>query len=603
MKRSYILLLALLAWQIPVLAGYWQQRVEYRMEVEMDLKNHRFAGYQHLRYFNNSPDTIYTVYYHLYFNAFKPGSAMDIRSRHMPDPDRRIGSKIASLKAGEQGYQKVAALRQENQALVFEVRGTIMEVTLLDPLLPGMNTILEMDFEGQVPLQVRRCGRFNQEGIDYSMAQWYPKMAEYDEDGWHLDPYISREFYGVWGSFDVKITIDSSYVVASTGYLQNPREVGHGYCKADRCARKPGQEITWHFVADSIHDFAWAADPNFRHDTYKVSGGPLLRFFHVPNDTFADQWNKLPELTAKGFDYLSSRFGKYPYGQYSVIQAGDGGMEYPMATFITGRRYLGSLFGVVMHEAAHSWYQLILGTNEARYHWMDEGFTNYAGNAAFHKVMYPNGKANPHERSFISYLNMYINASVHEPLCTHADHFLTNAGYGNAAYSKGELFLVQLQYVIGELPFENTMKAYFNKWGYRHPRPEDFIRIAEKQSGLVLDWYLDYWVHSTKHIDYAVVGLKRAQGNTYVVLERKGPMPMPVEVVVQTKEGEEFRYYVPLDIMHGMKRDMVGVAPAWMWVAPQYELKVAIPKHKIASVYLDFKGRVADVDASNDSRD
>jgi aminopeptidase N len=428
-------------------------------------------------------------------------------------------------------------------------------------------------------------------------------MAEYDEDGWHLDPYVSREFYGVWGSFDVKITIDSSYVVASTGYLKNPREVGHGYCQADKWKRKPGRDITWHFVADSIHDFAWAADPDYVHTHIQMPNGPLLRFFHVANDTFTDSWEKLPELTANGFNYLSTRFGKYPYGQYSVVQAGDGGMEYPMATFITGRRYLGSLFGVVMHEAAHSWYQLILGTNEARHHWMDEGFTNYAGNVTFHKVMYPNGKGNPHERSMASYLHAQAEFDILEPLCTHADHFVTNAGYGNAAYSKGELFLVQLEYVVGEAAFNRTMKDYFNKWGFRHPRPEDFLRIAENRSGLILDWFLEYWIHSTKHIDYAVVGLKRTQGKSYVVLERKGPMPMPVEVVVLSKTGDEYRYYVPLDLMQGSKGGMAGTAPAWMWVAPRYELEVAVPKHKIASVYLDFKGKVADIDPANDRLD
>ncbi|MEO0330447.1 MAG: M1 family peptidase, partial [Bacteroidota bacterium] len=196
------------------------------MEIEMNVGTNQLGGTQTLVYYNNSPDTLNRIFYHLYFNAFQPGSMMDVRSRTIADPDRRVMDRILYLDEDGIGYQRVSSLKQDGKNLNYEMVGTILEVALNEPILPGKKSTFEMEFTAQVPLQIRRTGRDNAEGIRYSMAQWYPKMAEYDEHGWHSNPYIGREFYGIWGDFDVKITIDSSYVVASTGILQNPEEIG-----------------------------------------------------------------------------------------------------------------------------------------------------------------------------------------------------------------------------------------------------------------------------------------------------------------------------------------------------------------------------------------
>jgi hypothetical protein len=190
-------------------AGYWQQEAAYKMEVELDVENNQLNGKQLLLYTNHSPDTLHRVFYHLYFNAFQPNSMMDVRSRTIADPDRRVGSRIAQLSEEESGYQKVLKLEQDGKKLQYFISGTILEVELAQPILPGESTTFEMDFEAQVPIQIRRSGRDNKEGIRYSMTQWYPKMVEYDKEGWHANPYVGREFHGVWGSFDVKITIAS----------------------------------------------------------------------------------------------------------------------------------------------------------------------------------------------------------------------------------------------------------------------------------------------------------------------------------------------------------------------------------------------------------
>ena len=258
----------------------WQQRVEYTMEIRFDVSNHQFQGDQTINYFNNSPDTLYKVFYHLYFNAFQPGSTMDVRSRTLPDPDGRIRDRISYLSEEEIGYHNIQSLKQDGKNTQFHIEGTVVEVDLNKPILPGKRSTFKMQFQSQVPIQIRRSGRNNLEGIDYSMAQWYPKMAEYDYEGWHANPYIAREFYGVWGDYDIKITMDSSYMIAATGFLQNPEQIGHGYPTSKKIQRGNKGTLTWHWKAENVHDFVWTADRNYLHDITQVPDGPELHFFY-----------------------------------------------------------------------------------------------------------------------------------------------------------------------------------------------------------------------------------------------------------------------------------------------------------------------------------
>ena len=256
---------------------YWQQRVDYVMNVTLDVSNHHVVGNQKLTYTNNSPDTLNKVYYHLYFNAFQPGSMMDVRSRNLPDPDRRVMDRISKLKDDEIGYQHILSLKQDGKDLTYQVTGTVLEVTLVKPILPKSKSVFEMKFESQVPLQIRRSGRNNREGIAYSMTQWYPKMAEYDFQGWHAYQYVAREFQAVWGDFNVKITTDPKYVIGGTGKLQNPEQIGYGYESQGTDVKKSIGDLTWHFIAKDVIDFAWAADPDYTHDKAKVPNGTILQ--------------------------------------------------------------------------------------------------------------------------------------------------------------------------------------------------------------------------------------------------------------------------------------------------------------------------------------
>lgn len=598
-KFKLILLVSLLCFYSNAVSqpDRWQQHIFYEMDIDMDANTHQYSGKQKIVYTNNSPDTLHKVYYHLFLNAFQPGSMMDVRSRSISDPDRRVGDRISQLKPDEIGYLKINALKQNGKKAKFEVEETILTVTLDKPILPKSKTTFDMEFTAQVPLQIRRSGRNNDEGIDYSMTQWYPKMVEYDYEGWHTNPYIGREFHGVWGDYDVKISIDSKYIIGATGYLQNPKEIGHGYSDENASTKKSKEKLTWHFKAPNVHDFAWAADPDYKHTTAVVPGGPTLHFFYQP-DTLEQNWARLPEFTVRAFQYMNKHFGKYPYKQYSVIQGGDGGMEYPMATLITGHRSLGSLVGVTVHELAHSWYQMILGTNESLYPWMDEGFTSYASDIVMSELF--NIPGDPHKGSYAGYFSL-VKSGLEEPLSTHADFYNTNRAYGIASYSKGAITLHQLGYIIGEDNLQKGMMRYFDTWKFKHPNPTDFKRIMEKESGIELDWYFQQWVNTTNTIDYGIKSIINTGDTTFITLHRSGLMPMPIDLQIEYKDGEKENFYIPLSIMRGEKpqenSDIERKTVAdWRWTNPEYVLAIPHKANKLKSVEIDPSNRMADIE-------
>ena len=588
----------------------WQQRVQYKMDIDFDVKKHQFNGNQTIKYTNNSPDTLDRIFYHLYFNAFQPGSMMDVRSRTISDPDPRVDDRIFKLTPDEIGFHKISALSQDGIPLKFEMVETILEVKLAKPILPGKTTTLDMSFSSQVPLQIRRSGRNNAEGIDYSMAQWYPKLCEYDYQGWHANPYVGREFYGVWGDFDVTLNIDANYMVGGTGYLQNPEQIGKGYTQ-NTVTPKPDKngKLSWHFIAPNVHDFLWAADPDYTHTSFKRADGLTLHFYYQANDKTKDNWEALPAIMDKAFDYINKNFGQYDYKQYSFIQGGDGGMEYPRATLITGERNIGSLAGVAVHELMHSWYQMMLATNESLYAWMDEGFTSYASSRVMqhlieNKILMPGRvAANPQAGNYAGYFNL-AKSGFEEPLSTHADHFQTNRAYGLAAYSKGSVFLAQLEYVLGKPIFDQALLRYFYTWKGKHPNVNDFIRVFEKSSQLELDWYKEYFYHTTLTVDYAVSNVSSMDNSTLVILERKGKVPMPVDIVITKKDGTKMGYTIPLQIMRGAKgADLSGfnwiVSPDWAWTNPQYSLNLPVKLEDILSIVIDPSERMADIERIN----
>ena len=613
----------------------WQQRVKYNMAIDMDVNTNQFKGKQKLEYTNNSSDVLNKLFYHLYFNAFQPNSSMDVRSQELgktvingrQDWDGRVKDRIANLKENEIGFQKIISLKINGVAQPFKYHETILEVNLVKPILPQSKVVIDMDFEAQVPLQVRRSGRDNPTtGVRYSMSQWYPKLCEYDYEGWHPTPYVAREFYGVWGDFDVTINIDKTYKLGGTGVLVNATEIGWGYDAPGTALKSISKEKrTWHFVGNNVHDFVWAADPDYKHLVHKMpNGGPTLNviYNYKENDPKNDSaWNAVADAAVTVLPYIESKFGKYPYPQYSFIQGGDGGMEYPMATLLNGPG-----LGTVFHEWMHSWYQMMLGTNEGMYPWMDEGFTSYAedvvtkfytGKPAIDElkdalVKNPNSKIlqdllpalpEDHSGAYLSYF-MLAKSGYEEPMTTHSDHYNTNYGYSTAAYSKGEVFMEQLGYIIGADARDKMLLEYYKQWRFKHPNSNDLIMVAEKMSGIKLDWYKEYFCNTTKTINYSIDSLWEDGGASKIRLRRIGQMPMPVDLQLTFKDGSTEMHYIPLNLMFGEKpnenaKQKREVHEEWRWTHPTYIVEFKHRLQDIKAVEIDPSKRMADVERNN----
>jgi hypothetical protein len=543
---------------------------------------------------------------------------MDIRLQNIKDPDARMikkiklgdteikESRIKTLKPNEIGYLNVSNFKQDGVVANAKTVGTILEVTLVKPILPNSKTTFTLDFDGQVPIQIRRSGRNNVEGVELSMAQWYPKIAEFDFEGWHADPYIGREFHGVWGNFDVKISIDKEYVLGGSGYLQNKNQIGYGYQDAGINVMYPKntKTLTWHFYAPMVHDFTWAADKNYLHDVVKGPNDVDLHFLYKNNSKIIGNWKTLQPLMVKVMDFYNKTVGDYPYKQYSFIQGGDGGMEYAMCTLILGEGKFEGLLGVATHELGHSWFQHILASNESKHSWMDEGFTSYIEDLALNEIA-EKKKENPFESAYKSYYQL-VASGKEQPQTTHVDRYDENRPYSVSSYSKGEIFLSQLEYIIGKENVSKTLKKYFQDFKFKHPTPNDIKRTAERVSGANLDWYLTDWTKTTNTIDYGIKEVKEDGNTSKIVLERIGRMPMPMDLLVEYTDGTKESFYIPLRMMSFEKENpnptiKRTVLRDWAWAYPTYEFNISKNKTTIKKITIDPSGLMADVKQSDNS--
>ena len=611
-KFTLILCLFLVQFVFAQRKGYWQQKVDYKMTIDVKDDLYQYDGKMKVKYTNNSGQSLNKVYFHLYFNAFQPGSMMDYRLANIADPDRRmvsnigtkenpkLQSRIATLGEDNMGYQKIKSLTQNGKATSYKVDGTILEVTLATPIKPGKSTTFDMVWEAQVPDQIRRSGRNSKEGVAYSMTQWYPKMAQFDDFGWHLDEYVGREFIAPFGNFDVTINIGKDYVIGSSGVLQNPKEV-KGYDANAKIVEKNGK-ASWNFEATNIHDFAWAADKDFVVDQGTSKGGVKVYLVYKPGEKTTKVWKEAMPYTTEFFDYTGERFGAYPWPTYTVVQGGDGGMEYGTATLVTGERSLESLVGVIFHEGAHSWYQHLFGINETVDEWFDEGFTSYVENFAHQQVLEKKKTlaSNPNIDATNSYIKLALSGKE-EPASLLADYYNTNYAYSIEAYSKGQVLAIQLDYIIGKQNLEKTFLEFYKQWKFKHPTANDFKRVAEEVSGVNLKWFFNLFLNTTRKIDYAV---ENVQTNSFSVVN-KSDFAMPIDVLVEYADGTKELFYIPLREMRGEKpaENLVEYQGAKrtvltdaFWTNPVYEVKTS---KAVKSIVIDPTQRLADVDYKN----
>ena len=583
--------------------AYYQQSAKYKMDIDIDAQNFTYQGNQTLTYINNSPDELKVVYFHLYWNAFKPNSMMDQRVQSQgKNGDSRLQtngvSRLASIPKEEEGAQNIHWIKQNGKDLKFEIQETIMKVELNTPIKPNSSTTFTMEWDAVIPQQIRRSGRNNREGIDMSMTQWYPKIAEYDYDGWATFDYIGREFHAPFADFEVNIKIDKDYIIGAGGTLENPLEV-RGYDQNADIKSDSKNKATWKWTAKNILDFAFAADRDYTVESFTILDGPKIYYVYQKSEK-TQLWEESKPYVTKFFQLMNATLGRYAYPSYAFIQGGDGGMEYGMCTLMLGEgRTLEGLVGLMVHEGGHSWNQQMLAYNESVRPWMDEGFTSYYDDLIMHQLFPPKEPvANPFVNSIKSYVN-FTKTGKEEPAVWLADHHDGGNAYSIASYVKGEVFLVQLGYIVGEQNLSLIMKEFFNQWKMKHPTERDFLHIAQKTSGMDLKWFQHYWINTTKTIDYAIKNVKYEANSTTITLENKGSIPMPIDFSILTKDKKVVNYQIPMSMTHVWKtKDIYGdfnTLDYWKWTQKEYTFTIPYNKSQISALGIDFSQRLADV--------
>ncbi|UCE17730.1 MAG: M1 family metallopeptidase [Gemmatimonadota bacterium] len=617
---SAIILVLLCGWG-SVIA--WQQAVVYTIRVSLDTHEEKLTGHEILMYTNNSPDTLYEVHFHLYQNAFQPGSYLDnkFRSRH--------NYTLADLNGEDRGWIQISHLRNgSGDLLAQETDNTIMRVPLNRPLPPGEQAAFEMDFVTKIG---KRAWRINAQGGQFVISQWYPKICVYDDcGGWHTDQHFGHEFYGEFGSFDVEITVPSDFIVGATGVLINRADVlpdtlmekldiknygGTPEYLWPKINLRGDTTKTWIFRAENVHDFAWCADRTFRIGTAEWEG---VHIYTLVRERKAHTWHDAAEATRNAIRLFSENFGTYPYPQMTVADV-DQGMEYPMIVMCGGTSP--SYQYLFYHEIGHNWFYGAVGSNETAYPCLDEGFTTYLTAFALDSLVeeyenldWPDLKT-WYERTFYQKRNMRLSryhkyltlakTGYEEKVLIHSDQTRERLTYRNSAYNKPAITLYMLEYVLGDDVFNEVVRTYYERYTFHHPYPDDFMAIAEEISGRPLHWFFEQWWNTTKTCDYAVASLKNkklssGQYEVNIGLRRCGEIIMPIDLVLTLADGTRQKLIIPIDQFSKQEEGAIVLEPWYGWdeFNRMYTASVSLPT-KAISAEIDPSLRLAETSRLN----
>lgn len=578
-------------------AGYWQQRADYRIRATLDPATHRITGEEVITYHNRSPDALPHLWLHVEQNICAPES---ITNRLNQPPLVFLGSAFDFSCQGFAGGGTMTALAVDGRAARATRYGTTLRVDLPEPLAPGASTDLAIAWHFTVPPS--GAARMGRDGDLHEVAQWYPRMVVYDDvRGWNHEPYIGAgEFYLEYGSFEVELTVPAAWTVAATGQLMNPEAVLLTETRA-RLARARNSEepvaivtaaealvparhrpaiagtLTWHFRADSVRDFAFAAGPGLRWDASGYDG-ILIQTLYRPAAT---KWEEANRMARGAIRHFSERWMRYPYSHATSVEGPIEGMEYPMLTFVPDSPTREDLHWVLAHELGHQWFPMVVGSNERLYPWMDEGFNTFIDLA--NVAEYFAGTA-------------YGDTIGVHPLHLHPDHAVPGAEQPLitrpvevrdlfwGAYQKPALMLSLLRdEVLGPDRFDDAFRDYMRTWAYRHPTPADFFRLMRDRSGMDLDWFWRGWVFTTARLDQAIAGIRSADGGSVVELENRGTMVMPARLEVRYADGTAERVELPVE--------MWNLGDRFTWHGP--------PGRRVTSATLDPAAALPDVDRDN----
>ncbi len=560
---------------------YWQQWADYRLEAELNPVSKRLTGTAAIRYHNRSPDSLAVVYVHLLHNIFAPGS------RHNTD----IPWAVEGYHLSRVAAQGETLTEGKGEGAGYEVDGTVMRVRLPKPLAPGGTADLDIGYRIRIPPD--GAPRGGQDGEVYYISYWYPQMAVYDDvNGWQIDQYYGNaEFYLGYGNYDLALTVPAGWLVSSTGTLTNAAEVLSEQTRArldsarsagevvrvvgesDRGAGKATAagtdgKLTWRFRAENVRDVAWGASADYLWDATNAEVGDADGD-GAPDTTRVDalwrpemarsHWDQAARYGRHSVEFLSRYLWPYPYPHMTAVDGPTscGGMEYPMMTCIGGQWDTLSMYEVVVHEIAHMWHPMQVGSDEKRFAWMDEGFAQYTQSQAMADFFKGYDDEAENREPYVS----LAIAGGEVELMRHGDRYPSYTTYGTASYYKTATVLVALRGVLGQETFERAFREYGKRWQYKHPTPYDFFNTVEDVAGRDLSWFWRTWFFETWKLDQAIDTVTTAGDSLEVVVENRGRAPMPVHLVVTRSEGGPQTVEIPVSAWFtGQKRASVRIA-------------------------------------------
>jgi len=602
---------------------YWQQDIQYKIKARLNEKTNIVSATEELTYYNNSPDVLTFVYFHLYQNAFQPGSYLDNLNKN-----NKVKPKYGHYEAFKE-CTVVEKMSDESGDLKTELDNTIMKVYLSKPLKSGDSVKFNIAFKsyfdnGSIR---RRMKMFNAYGYKhYDCVHWYPRISVYDSKfGWTTDQHLGKEFYGDFGSFDVELNMPNNYIVEATGELQNPKEALPDSLRKKLAIanfkNKPLEEApsviipydtsirrTWIYHADNVHDFAFTADPTYRIGEAEWNG---IKCIAVAQEPHAAKWQNAADYTAKIIKTYSENIGMYVYPKMVVADARDG-MEYPMLTLDGGLDP--DYRSLLAHEVGHNWFFGQVGNNETYRAALDEGFTQFLNSFALETIDTTIMITDPPKsfwlrefkkpdlvRDRVVYNAYMYSAMQADPstLNTHSDDFNGALGHGGGyrnVYFKTATMLYNLQYVLGDELFWKAFRNYFSQWKIAHPYFEDFRNSIIQYTKVDLNWFFDEWLETSKRLDYGIkcISKGRKQDEYIIKFVRKEKMQMPIDFSVYSKDSTKYDFHIPNDWF--VKKTTATVLPKWFgWdkIQPTYNATVTIPKG-IQNVVIDTSNRLAD---------
>lgn len=541
---------------------YWQQRADYRIDATLDVEKNELRGRETIRYTNNSPDSLTYLWLHVEQNICAAGS---IASKLNQPPLVFQESVFDFSCKGFRGGLTLQPITAAGRTLRSTVDGTIMRVDLASALRPGGTIDLEIGWSFAVPEY--GAGRMGRDGPLYQIAQWYPRVAVYDDvRGWNHEPYIGAgEFYLEYGRFDVSLTLPASYVVAATGLLLNPEDVLTA-AQRERLARalqsaqpvpiiaanEVGQPLsrprttgmlTWRFSADSVRDFAFAAAPNLRWDASGYDG--IL--IHTLYRSSAPLWTEANRMARASIQHFSEQWLRYPYAHATTVEGPIEGMEYPMLTFVPKGGSREDLHWVLSHEFGHEWFPMIVGNNERLYPWMDEGFNTFIDIEGAEKYFAGTPYADTVGLNPLHLYAAHSKPGEEQPLINRPIE-VRDLFWGG--YRKPALMLQLLRFeVLGKEKFDFAFREFTRTWAFKHPTPADFFRIMRDASGMELDWFWRGWIYTTARLDQSIESIAvRQGGGSDVHLVNRGTMVMPAELALTFEDGSTMTTKLPVDM-------------------------------------------------------